>query len=229
MAIDTKSLTDIITEFRALQSKDAVSPESLGSILQRIVDLLATAGTSETVNNITKLLDGFKAAGQALTEIFQGQSDRNHIYAKISTVNLATGAVGSSSGIFIQQATTDRAGAMRSLIIIFLTCALVGCKSQKNVSASQSAKVDSLAHSEHHRTMAVIDSAMRHIDFSFDTLKVNIERPVEYAEAPEIIRLTAVRGRVIDQRRGLQSARYGCLSSIRCRGFDETHRYDAPI
>lgn len=90
---------------------------------------------------------------------------------------------------------------MRSLIIIFLTCALVGCKSQKNVSASQSAKVDSLAHSEHHRTMAVIDSAMRHIDFSFDTLKVNIERPVEYAEAPEIIRLTAVRGRVIDQRR----------------------------
>ena len=41
MAIDTKSLTDIITEFRALQSKDAVSPESLGYILQRIVDLLA--------------------------------------------------------------------------------------------------------------------------------------------------------------------------------------------
>lgn len=90
---------------------------------------------------------------------------------------------------------------MRSLIILFLTCALVGCKSQKNVVASQSVKTDSLAHSEHHRTLAVIDSAMRHIDFSFDTLKINIERPVEYAEAPEIIRLTAVRGRVIDQRR----------------------------
>lgn len=90
---------------------------------------------------------------------------------------------------------------MRSLIVLFLTCALVGCKSQKNVVASQSVKTDSLAHSEHHRTMAVIDSAMRNIDFSFDTLKINIERPVEYAEAPEIIRLTAVHGRVIDQRR----------------------------
>ena len=90
---------------------------------------------------------------------------------------------------------------MRSLIILFLTCALIGCKSQKNVVASQSVKTDSLAHSEHHRTIAVIDSAMRHIDFSFDTLKINIERPVEYAEAPEIIRLTAVRGRVIDKRR----------------------------
>ena len=90
---------------------------------------------------------------------------------------------------------------MRSLIVLFLTCALVGCKSQKNIVASQSVKTDSLAHSEHHRTIAVIDSAIRHIDFSFDTLKINIERPVEYAEAPEIIRLTAVRGRVIDQRR----------------------------
>ena len=89
---------------------------------------------------------------------------------------------------------------MRTLIILFLTCAMMGCKSQKNVVASQSVKTDSLAHSEHHRTMAVIDSVARNIDFSFDTLKINIERPVQYAEAPEIIRLTATRGRVIDRR-----------------------------
>ena len=90
---------------------------------------------------------------------------------------------------------------MRTLIILFATCALVGCKSHKNIVASQSVQTDSLAHSEHHRTIAVIDSAIRHSDFSFDTLKINIERPVEYAEAPEIIRLTATRGRVIDRRR----------------------------
>ena len=89
---------------------------------------------------------------------------------------------------------------MRSLIILFLTCALVGCKSQKNVVASQSVNTDSLAHSEHHRSIAVIDSVVRNIDFSFDTLKINIERPVQYAEAPEIVSLTAVRGRVIDRR-----------------------------
>lgn len=120
MAIDTKSLTQIITEFRALQTKDAVSPESLGYILQRIVDLLSTAGTSETVASIQKLLDGFKAAGQAITALSQGQSDRNHIYANKSTVNLATGAVDSTSGIFIQQATTERAGAMRAQQVIDL-------------------------------------------------------------------------------------------------------------
>ena len=90
---------------------------------------------------------------------------------------------------------------MRTLIILFLTCALVGCKSQKKVVASQSVNTDSLAHSEHHRSISVIDSVVRNIDFSFDTLKINIERPVEYAEAPEIIRVTATKGRVIDKRR----------------------------
>ena len=90
---------------------------------------------------------------------------------------------------------------MRSLILLFMTCALIGCKSQKNVAASQSVETDSLAHSEHHRSIAVIDSLIRNIEFSFDTLKINIERPVEYAEVPEIIRLTATNGRVIDRRR----------------------------
>ena len=95
---------------------------------------------------------------------------------------------------------------MRTLIILFVTCALVGCKSQKNVVASQSVKTDSLAHSEHHRSIAVIDSVIRNIDFSFDTLKINIERPSSVAEAPEIVRLTAVRGRVIDRRRAVRDS-----------------------
>ena len=140
MAIDTKSLTDIITEFRALQSKDAVSPESLGYILQRIVDLLSTAGTSETVTKIQNLLDGFKAAGQAITALSQGQSDRNHIYANKSTVNLATGAVSSTSGIFIQQATTERAGAMRAQQVTDLNAARKGVADlQKQLATLESA------------------------------------------------------------------------------------------
>ncbi|MBD5176753.1 MAG: hypothetical protein HDT05_04975 [Bacteroidales bacterium] len=61
-----------------------------------------------------KLLDGFKSAGYALTSISQGQIDRNHIYAKIGKVNLTDGTSSSTSGIFIQQATTKRACAMRA-------------------------------------------------------------------------------------------------------------------
>lgn len=126
MAIDTKSLTEVITEFRALQSKDAISPDSLGYILQRIVDLLATAGSSDTVGKITALLDGFKAAGQAITELSQGKADRNNVYANISSVNLTTGAVDSSSAVLVQQATTDRAGAMRAQQVIDLNTAKKG-------------------------------------------------------------------------------------------------------
>lgn len=91
---------------------------------------------------------------------------------------------------------------MRSYIIIFVLAAtLTGCRSHKEITADKSLVADSLAHSEHHRTMAVIDSLVRNIDFSFDTLKINIERPIADAEKPEIIRLTATNGRVIDRQR----------------------------
>ena len=89
---------------------------------------------------------------------------------------------------------------MRSLIFIIALAILTGCKSQKQVVSDKSLDIDSVARSEHHRTIAIIDSAIRNIDFSFDTLKINIERPVQYAEAPEVIRLTATKGRVIDRR-----------------------------
>lgn len=90
---------------------------------------------------------------------------------------------------------------MRHIIFIVALALLTGCKSHKNIVSDKSLDIDSVARSEHHRTIAVIDSIVRNIDFSFDTLKINIERPVEYAEAPEIIRLTATKGRVIDRRR----------------------------
>lgn len=90
---------------------------------------------------------------------------------------------------------------MRTMIFLLALALLTSCRSHKELQQDKSLAVDSVARSEHHRTIAVIDSAIRNIDFSFDTLKINIERPVEYAEAPEIIRLTATRGRVIDRRR----------------------------
>ena len=90
---------------------------------------------------------------------------------------------------------------MRHIIFIVALALLTGCKSHKNIVSDKSLDIDSIARSEHHRTITVIDSIVRNIDFSFDTLKINIERPVEYAEAPEVIRLTATKGRVIDRRR----------------------------
>jgi len=126
MAIDTKSISQLITEFRKLQTKDSITPESLGYILQRLADLLATAGTSETIDAIQKLLDGFKTAATAVTSIAQGKSDRNHVYAKIGAVSLINGSTSSSEPLFIQQATTERAGAMRAQQVTDLNAARKG-------------------------------------------------------------------------------------------------------
>ena len=90
---------------------------------------------------------------------------------------------------------------MRSLILLLALALITSCRSHKELQQDKSVAVDSVARSEHHRTIATIDSLMRHIDFSFDTLKINIERPIENTEQPEVIRLTATKGRVIDKRR----------------------------
>ncbi len=133
MAIDTQSLTQLITQFRALSAKDSITPESLGALLQRMADLLAMAGTSETVEKIQVVMQGLRNAGKSLCNIEQGQSDRNHIYANIQSVNLADGSVTTNSGIFIQQATTERAGAMRAQQVTDLNDARRGLKEVRDI------------------------------------------------------------------------------------------------
>ncbi len=50
--IDTGTLTDLITQFRNTTAANSISPESVGSILQIIVDILATAGTQANLDII---------------------------------------------------------------------------------------------------------------------------------------------------------------------------------
>ena len=94
---------------------------------------------------------------------------------------------------------------MRTMIFLLALALITSCRSHKELQQDKSLAADSIARSEHHRTIAVIDSAIRNIDFSFDTLKINIERPYSIGDTvacqSEIIRIKAVKGRVIDQRR----------------------------
>lgn len=90
---------------------------------------------------------------------------------------------------------------MRSLILLLALALITSCRSHKELQQDKSVAVDSVARSEHHRTIATIDSMMRSTSFDFDTLEVQVERPTAYAEKPKVIRLKAVKGRVIDKRR----------------------------
>lgn len=74
--IDTKSLTDLITEFQRITAKDAITPENLGYILQRIADLLATAGTSETSAVLMQWYNALSKAAHYVSIVAQGTPDR---------------------------------------------------------------------------------------------------------------------------------------------------------
>ena len=45
MAINTSTITQLISDFRALSQKDSVSPESLGVLLQKLADLINSAAS----------------------------------------------------------------------------------------------------------------------------------------------------------------------------------------
>ena len=89
---------------------------------------------------------------------------------------------------------------MRTVIPFLVLALITSCRSNKEVVVDTTQQTDSIARSETHRTIVSIDSVFRNIDFKFDTLKVNIQRPVEYAEKPEVITLTALKGEVVDNR-----------------------------
>ena len=122
--IDTTALTALITAFRAEVTQNSISPEKVGSILQQIADLLATAAPDSDMSEFTVLRQRLMSVSTMFTSLAQGTSDRNHIYLTSNTYNVATGTkYTDTDSIRIQQATTERAGAMRAQQVIDLNAA----------------------------------------------------------------------------------------------------------
>ena len=122
--IDTTALTALITAFRAEVTQNSISPEKVGSILQQIADLLATATPDSDMSEFTVLRQRLMSISTMFTSLAQGTPDRNHIYLTSNTYNVATGTkYTDTDSIRIQQATTERAGAMRAQQVIDLNAA----------------------------------------------------------------------------------------------------------
>lgn len=122
--IDTTALTALISAFRAEVTQNSISPEKVGSILQQIADLLATAAPDSDISEFTVLRQRLMGVSTMFTSLAQGTSDRNHIYLTSNTYNVATGTKHTDTdAIRIQQATTERAGAMRAQQVIDLNAA----------------------------------------------------------------------------------------------------------
>lgn len=83
---------------------------------------------------------------------------------------------------------------------ILLFTALCGCKSKKDIVATNTADIDSTASIRTSGYILKIDTALRRINFTFDTLDIAIERQVA-ADTTERVRIRAVKGYVIDNRK----------------------------
>ena len=131
--IDTSSITALITAFRAEVAQNSISPEKVGGILQQIVDALSKAASNSEVVDFLALQERLQALTTIYTSLTQGTSDRNHIYLTPTTYNVAKGEhYTNADSIRIQQATTERAGAMRAQQVIDLNAAKKDITELKN-------------------------------------------------------------------------------------------------
>jgi len=125
----TETITSKITALRQLTEKNSISPESLGSLLQEIVDnissISSSAGTSGSVitSDVQSQLDKLKAvAEKALTGItvsadkdsFSGVLERTTTAGQtiLTGVNLLSAATTSQAGVMSAQQVTDLNSAL---------------------------------------------------------------------------------------------------------------------
>lgn len=149
MAINTSTITQLISDFRALSQKDSVSPESLGVLLQQLADLINSAASDEEYQAIYDAFQNFAAkiaaVPTALYKLEQGSADRNDILMNVTTSHLINGVtMVLKDSLFIRQATTERAGAMRAQQVSDLNSTRTGLAALQKSHTELASKVSSL-------------------------------------------------------------------------------------
>ena len=96
--IDTNQLSALVSAFRVETEKESISPETVGKLLQDILDLLATA-SSDTER---KILDDWKALLSQYTVVYDvahatGMADMEHMFLTLKGRSLRNGASFTSS------------------------------------------------------------------------------------------------------------------------------------
>lgn len=109
------SITSLITSFRSETREEAITPEVLGALLQKIADLLGKAALQTDMGRLDNWRSALGRIGYVLTSFTIGSDDRNNVYFTLGKANLSTGINQlAPNSILIRQATTERAGVMRA-------------------------------------------------------------------------------------------------------------------
>ena len=125
--IDISNLTSLITAFRQETEQGSISPETLGALLQAIANQLQSATTDQEQTKLSNIYDNLLRMGNCLTNLAQGDADRNNVLGDYTFYNVESGIPSAQRGqVLIKQATTERAGAMRAQQVIDLNAAKKG-------------------------------------------------------------------------------------------------------
>lgn len=117
------------------------------------------------------------------------------------------------------------------ILALSLTVLCASCRAKKEIAAESRADIDSVATTVASAHTLKIDSAMRHINFDFDTLEITIERHAPdtnpyAATLNETVRIRAVGGRLADRRKQIRNdiAGYNRLDTVAYRHASATSR-----
>lgn len=143
--IDITNLTSLITAFRNETEQGSISPETVGSLLQAIANLLSAATTEQEQSKLTNIYNNLLKMGNCLTNLAQGDADRNNVLADYAFFNAVSGIHSAQRGqIFIKQATTERAGAMRAQQVIDLNATKKGVATLEEAVATINSQLEEL-------------------------------------------------------------------------------------
>lgn len=176
--IDITNLTSLITAFRQETEQGSISPETLGSLLQAIANLLSAATSDQEQTKLSNIYDNLLKMGNCLTILAQGDADRNNVLADYTFYNPVSGLHSAQrSQIFIKQATTERAGAMRAQQVIDLNAAKKNISALQTTAEEHQTSIDSINETltENETTMTELDNSLSRLSTSLNTLNQNIQ------------------------------------------------------
>ena len=143
--IDISNLTSLITAFRQETEQGSISPETLGALLQAIANQLQSATTDQEQTKLTNIYNNLLKMGNCLTNLAQGDTDRNNVLGDYTFYNVVSGIPSAQRGqVLIKQATTERAGAMRAQQVIDLNAAKKGVSTLEDAVAQINTQLEEL-------------------------------------------------------------------------------------
>lgn len=143
--IDISNLTSLITAFRQETEQGSISPETLGALLQAIANQLQSVTTDQEQSKLTNIYNNLLKMGNCLTNLAQGDTDRNNVLGDYTYYNVVSGIPSAQRGqVLIKQATTERAGAMRAQQVIDLNAAKKGVSTLEDAVAQINTQLEEL-------------------------------------------------------------------------------------